>query len=481
MILLKEILTCLTKDDLRSYKIFATRTQDSDSRKDIQLIDHVRKGYSEESFIEKHYGANRNAYYRLKNKLIEDIAKSLTIQYWSKNSMVEFFNHLLVSHIFLMKDEYKFAWQYMKKALKVAEQLDDPQMKDFILSEMIKYSPKLNNIDFINLVEQRRKNRKILFKTHQIDDIIAVLENRIKTTQNLIKKDESLQEWVNDFISQIKDIDEEILNSRTLRLKVTKVLMKALSQEQNYQALESYLKDAISYLEESNFFNKDNHQEYIELIIYLLNTLSYTNKLYESLELNKKLKNLLEAYERKFYKKYAFFYYNNLVNIYSQLAPQKALEIIDEFLISENPDYESKEMYFIFIQQMILYYKTNQIKDSLKQVTKIKIHNYHQIMSVEFQYNLFISELILKHELNDFDGIKFLMKNELKKFDDLLKRNAFTHSSKFILVITKLIEGASVKSLENEMIALSDVSSSDESGWIKVSDWAKKQLQRLNT
>jgi hypothetical protein len=481
MILLKEILTCLTKDDLRSYKIFATRTQDSDGRKDIQLIDHVRKGYSEESFIEKHYGANRNAYYRLKNKLIEDIAKSLTIQYWSKNSMVEFFNHLLISHIFLMKDEYKFAWQYMKKALKVAEKLDDPQMKDFILSEMIKHSQKLNHHELIDLIEQRRKNRKILFKTHQIDDIIAVLENRIKTTQNLIKKDESLQEWVNDFISQIKDIDEEILNSRTLRLKLTKVLMKALSQEQNYQALESYLKDAISYLEESNFFTKNNHQEYIELVIYLLNTLSYNNKLEESIELNKKLKTLLEAYDRKFYKKYAFFYYNNLVNIYSQLNPKKGLEIISEFLEAENPIPESKEMYFVLIQQLLLYYKTNQLKESLKQVARIKIHNHHQVMNQEFQFNLFISELILKHELKDFDGLKILLKNDLKKFDELLQNKTFKHQKKFIELMSKIIEGISLKKLNNEITSLNQQSPEDESGLIKISDWAKKQLQFINS
>lgn len=481
MISLHEILTYLTKDDLRSYKIFATRTQDNDDRKDIQLIDHVRKGYSEESFIKKHYGSNRNAYYRLKNKLIEDIAKSLTIQYWSKNSMIEFFNHLLISQVFLMKDEHKFAWQYMKKALKVAEKEDDPQMKDFVLTEMIKHSSKLNNIDLINLIEQRQKNRKILFKTHQIDDIIAVLENRIKTTQNLIKKDESLQEWVNDFISQIKDIDEEIINSKTLRLKLTKVLMKALSQEQNYQVLESYLKDAIHYLEESKFFTKNNHQEYIELVIYLLNTLSYNNKLEESLELNKKLKTLLEAYDRKFYKKYAFFYYNNLVNIYSQLNPKKGLEIISEFIEAESPNPESKEMYFVLIQQLLLYYKTNQLKDSLKQVSKIKIHNHHQVMNLEFQFNLFISELILKHELKDYDGIKVLLKNDLKKYEELVKNNAFKHQKLFITLISQIIEGISIKKLVKEINSLSQQIPAEDSGLIKISDWAKKQLQYIHS
>ena len=481
MISLHEILTCLTKDDLRTYKIFATRTQDKADRKDIQLMDHVRKGYSEDSFIEKHYKGNRNAYYRLKNKLFEDIAKSLTLQYWGRSSFIEFCNHLIVSHVFIIKEEEKFALQYLKKALKIAEQVDDPQMKDFVLSEMIKQSKNLNQEQLTELLEKRRDNRKILFKTHQIDDIIASLENRIKTTQNLIKKDESLQEWVNDFISQIKDIDEEIINSRTLRLKLTKVLMKALSQEQNYQALESYLKDAISYLEESNFFTKYNHQDYIELVIYLLNTLSYNNKLEESLNLNKKLKTLLEAYDRKFYKKYVFFYYNNLVNIYSQLNPMKGLEIISEFLEAESPNPESKEMYFVLIQQLLLYYKINQLKESLKQVTKIKIHNHHQVMNLEFQFNLFISELILKHELKDYSGIKILLKNDLKKFGELLENKAYVHQKLFITLMSKIIEGISIKNLVKEFNLLSQQIPAEESGLIKISDWIKKQLQYIQS
>ena len=80
---LQEIILSMSKEELRFFKLYASRTNSNKTRKDILLFDQIKKTdqFSESNFQQKHYDQNKNAFYRLKNRLLEDINKSLTLQY----------------------------------------------------------------------------------------------------------------------------------------------------------------------------------------------------------------------------------------------------------------------------------------------------------------------------------------------------------------------------------------------------------------
>jgi len=76
MDLLNRIVTEMSPEDIRYFKVYATRITGYEGRKDLQLFDNVRQkkeSYNEQKVMHKISGSNRNAFYRLKNRLINDL------------------------------------------------------------------------------------------------------------------------------------------------------------------------------------------------------------------------------------------------------------------------------------------------------------------------------------------------------------------------------------------------------------------------
>ncbi|HXC03854.1 MAG TPA: hypothetical protein VNZ86_03830, partial [Bacteroidia bacterium] len=86
MNIIQDIIGSLTKEEQRHFKLFANRTNASGSRKDLLLFDYIRNSfpdYDESSIQEKLYGkGDKNSLYRLKNRLLSDVQRSLTLQYF---------------------------------------------------------------------------------------------------------------------------------------------------------------------------------------------------------------------------------------------------------------------------------------------------------------------------------------------------------------------------------------------------------------
>ena len=79
------IIKAMHKEEVRFYKLFASRIQTGD-RKDVKLFDFIRKegeSYNEDLIVDKLYpGKTRNPYYRLRNRLTSDLNKCmLTLHY----------------------------------------------------------------------------------------------------------------------------------------------------------------------------------------------------------------------------------------------------------------------------------------------------------------------------------------------------------------------------------------------------------------
>src|ERR1700752_4992433 len=90
MNVLPEIINLLNKEEIRGFKLFAKRTNASNGRKDILLFDHIKKNvaYEDEKIFKKLYhGKEKNAFYRLKNRLLEDIGISLSLMHYHSSEI----------------------------------------------------------------------------------------------------------------------------------------------------------------------------------------------------------------------------------------------------------------------------------------------------------------------------------------------------------------------------------------------------------
>ena len=120
MNLLQEVILSLSKEESRFFKLYAGRTNIKDERKDLVLFDFIKKSDSidEDKIAAKLYGENKNAFYRLKNRLLTDLNKSLLLQHLNYEEDLSILQNLLLSRIFRQKQKNNVAEVYLKKQKK---------------------------------------------------------------------------------------------------------------------------------------------------------------------------------------------------------------------------------------------------------------------------------------------------------------------------------------------------------------------------
>src|SRR6185369_12478276 len=128
MKILQQIIGMMNKEEVRHLKLFMGRTNAGEERKDVELFDYIRQhneDYDETKIQHKLYGPrDKNALYRLKNRLLEDIGKSITLQYIDESDFNAVVHQLLLSRFFLSKSQSQIAFHYLGRAEKKAAAAD---------------------------------------------------------------------------------------------------------------------------------------------------------------------------------------------------------------------------------------------------------------------------------------------------------------------------------------------------------------------
>src|SRR4051812_33024180 len=126
MNVLPQVVGNMSKEEIRNFKLFINRTEKSTARKDEILFNTMRQqfpDYDEEKVLKKLYGSDdKNALYRLKNRLFDDIGKSLALHYFDSTEYNIISNSILLSRLFQSKGQAPTAYYYLNKAFRKANE-----------------------------------------------------------------------------------------------------------------------------------------------------------------------------------------------------------------------------------------------------------------------------------------------------------------------------------------------------------------------
>ena len=185
---LYNIISILNREESRNLKIFLNRTNVSTNRKDISLFDFAKKHYpdiNEDLLVNQLYGkGDKNSFYRLKNRLQNDIGKSLLVLNYNKSDYNNVLNLMSTAKIFQQKDNYQIAFNYLKKAERKAISNEFFDLLDLIYSDLIRLSHESVEYNPIEYIDKRKENHKSLHVLQEIDDVLAALIYRVKISQN---------------------------------------------------------------------------------------------------------------------------------------------------------------------------------------------------------------------------------------------------------------------------------------------------------
>ena len=175
----------------------------------------------DEVVMKKVYGSksvDMGIYYRLKNRLVNNINQAL-IELNTSEGKSTFLSeqNLILYRIFLSKGMNELAEYYLLKSIKYAEANEQYSLLDIIYGEMISFCKDSLKQDPDIYIQRRRANFKMFNNLRNIDEILAVMTYRLKSTQNLsgqLNVSKEIDKTLKTFAT-----DKEVFKSTQFKIK----------------------------------------------------------------------------------------------------------------------------------------------------------------------------------------------------------------------------------------------------------------------
>jgi tetratricopeptide (TPR) repeat protein len=441
MDILPEIIESMNKEELRFFKLIAHRQQGNDERRDLFLLDEIRKNRenAERKTLKRFYtDGDKNAFYRLKNRLIDDINRSLVLQHSDEEELLAVYKLMQIVRIYNAKNKFALAFHFLKKAEQKALKNEFHEILDIIYGEFIRLSNEVLIIDPETYVNLRKENTRHLNRIRQLDDLLAIVSHRLKLTQNMGQRQHDLLEVLEETISRFSD-DKELAASPRFRFKVYGLVSQSLLQKQDYLTLEEYLRKTFAEFSNEQLFNRGNHETKLQMLTYMVNSLFKNGKVQESLQFAEQLHQAMQEFNNLLYERYEVFYYNALVNNYSTFDIPRAIEILQNLL--KNPNLQKVPFYelFVYLNLATSYFDLKQFQQAARQLGKAAICSSFKKADESVKFKMAVAELIIRFELGDFDFWLYRKDQITKTFTDILAQDRFRKESDLIELMVKAV------------------------------------------
>lgn len=436
---LKEIINSLSKEEIRHFKIYLSRISTSNERKDEQLFDYIKttKKFNNDKAAQKLNYSEKNAFYRLKNRLQNDICDSLALFHSKKVSTNSLFRDLMLFNVFREKNNLKLSIFFLKRAEKKATEIENLEVLDWIFANYIKLSNDYPEINPEKYIQKQNENTTHLNKLRTIDQALAAVIYRLKTSQTFGKKPVELLDLLDKSIKEFST-DNFLKTSKTFQTRLYRAVSQQLLQTNNFLQLEKFMKKTIGTFNKNKWFDKSNHDIKLQMLVYLINSLFRNEKYKESIEHAELLGREILEYNKIHYSKYVFFYYNALYINYSRIDLNKAIKALDELdkVMKElkNSYYEQ----FILLNKSTLLFEQKKYNEAIRQLVRLYLNESYQKASDTFKLKISIAELIMQYESGDKKVFKIRIEQVRKDFKSILSKKENLRDKSFLELLEKL-------------------------------------------
>ena len=445
MDILKNTIDLLNKEEIINYKLYANRTQSNNNRKDVLLFDLLKKlpesNNDHEKVFQKIYpnAQDKNNYYRLKNRLLVEINNSLVQFYCYDSDSHDIYSELSLYKIFLKKNNFELANYHLLRAEKKALIIQDFSMLDLIYTEQINLSIQFGESAPIIFIKKREQNQSKLIEIRALDDSLATIIYELKRNQNFTKTKNQTSQILKKAILNLNS-KKEFQNNLVFKTKLFNAISRLLLSQQDYVSLESYTLNTYREFLTKNYFSKANHEIKLQMLAYLCNTLFVNKKHIQSLEYIEQLHLAMKEFKSLLYDNYLFFYYNTLVNNYTVINPDKAIDVLNEAKENKAITSHPTHLGYIYLNLAGAYFDLKQHKIALKNIIKLYNHKLFNTIDASFKIKIHITEIILRIEITDFDYALKLIKNLIKLNRNTFLNKAYKHDYDFISLLQVLIK-----------------------------------------
>lgn len=485
---LSKIINSLQTSEVRFFKLFSSNyRQKGAEKKTVTLFDELRRNkfdeYSDDIqflFFDK---VNPNGYYRIKNRLREELEASLLSFHRGKIVENKILDCIELSNIFVSRSMIEVAMTYLEEAESHAIKLQRYNLLNIIYDRQIVLCNQLIDRDPAPYVRKKEKNQDQYEQIQKIDLLLATVTYRLNKS-NYSKKDKGVVELLESVLEEMKFSSDNGLSPEN-QLKINKVVRNILLQKRDYNQLGTFLESSFKELSKNNVFSTEYLEEKIKMYIWMFNTFSKTKDLVKCEEVIKALKNEIE--NTVYYNKYVWFYFQckTLLNVLNN-QPSQAINDLEELNKSIRPQYLLSEL-SLNLNLAIIYYYVKDMDQCFHYFSKVILSKEFGRVSPFLQLNILIVELILRHDNNDYIYIRNKFKEIKRKFRLDLKKEAYIKEAQFLALFKKafisqpdsLKQPSTIKELKEFISKYPEIEIASNE-LINYSVWFKSKLENNN-
>ena len=450
MDILEQVVESLTSDEVRRFKILSNRFKADEEKKLLILFDAIRAGgyvSIEGDVIIQFYGNDdakaRNNYYRLRNKLLSNVEKSLLFYHFNYKNTLESLNNIQLSMLLMERGLYRETFHYLRKAEKIALENDQFNILEVIYDNMIQLAAKDIEVEIADIIKRRKDNFKKIQITRSHSEVLgSIIQELKKTNFSRSRKSDHLVDILEDTRKKLEE-HQHIFHSANGRIMIIRAVGAMLIQKGAFIELEKYIKDNLVEFEQKNWFNKENHTTQIIMHIWRINALRKLMRLEEEAEQIEELIQHLEAFKKQNYKEYVIYYYSSKINNLKLLGKlQESGEVLQEaFKQTDILSLGLNELYLL-ISQADQYFCQELYINALDTLKKIQQHPKYGKLTEEIRFYLKIFEMTCNYEARNYGQATDSYEKIKKEFKTLYKDADYKHAQEFVEILLRLVEAA---------------------------------------
>ncbi|MDX2249751.1 MAG: hypothetical protein SF052_23405 [Bacteroidia bacterium] len=445
MDILERIIENLTSDEVRRFKILSNRFKADEEKKMLVLFDAIRAGNFkdiENDVVNQFYGGidakSKNSYYRLRNKLLSNLEKSLLFYHFNYKNSIESYSNIQLSVLYKERGLYREAYYSLKKAEKVATDYDQFNVLEIVYDEMLQLATHFE-VEIEAVISRRKENLRKIEILRANSEILGMI------TQQLTRRNYSRSSKTHSVIGTLENIKKrlethkDIFHSASGKIMILKAVVTILIQKSAYSELEVYVKNTFEDFETHKVFNKDNHSTRVMMRIWRVNSLQKLLRLEEAeAEINLLHEDLI-AYSKQNYKELAFYYYSSKIynlKLTDNLEGAAAM-LAETFAQKEIIRNEVHELYLL-ISHADQFFSQEMYNKAVEAIRKIKTHKGFMMVDEELRLYVNVFEIVNFYEAKEYKQAESAWRSLKKNFKSLLKDDFYARATKFVAIVMRL-------------------------------------------
>lgn len=406
MDVLYQLVRNLSKEQLRQLKLRMQRYNRKGERRDLQLLDILRdEGITDPAEQARAIGCKRNALYRLRKRLQEEILQIQLEKLYVAEDESTLLLRLEVADALAQQGQPRVAHQLAQKILQRVEHSDAFQVVERACSLLIQLAkfPE-TGIDPEPYIARRKENEVFLQQLRSLEDIGALLTHRLQKTGGR----EQPADWlatVEQTVAQAEAANERIRYPK-FQIQLYELISKLLVNQQRYAELAKYVEETYTRFEAEGMFQHAPEDLPPRMLTFWANALYECQRHNESLQVTRKLGLWLDAAPEHLRKKYHFFHLNSRIINYSEIDPAKAIKMLLQ--LSRNRSFLENSFYsvYVFSNLAILYFNKDDYSNAVRSLTRLYVDANFGSLDTAMRIRLKVFEFILRIELQQFDFLR---------------------------------------------------------------------------